>query len=394
MPEFDESSVGLGVAATRDSRFPKRYDFAAQVMKGNIVIRCATLLFAGLIAAQLSVTHLLAQDSTGVSGIDQSLFSESVSPGQSFYQYANEKWLESTKIPADKSNYGIFTILDDATRAQVRSLIESAAEQPSEHGSAAQKVGDLYRSVLNQQARNDAGIKPIQPLLDRIDAIDSKQDLVLALGELSRSGVYGPLGAYINNDAKKSDSYTVYVTQAGLTMPDRDYYLEDDERYITLRKQLKEYIADMLSYVGVEDPNSAAEAVFDIESRIAENHWTKTENRDPIKTYNKKSSAEMKALLGEFDWDAYVTESGLGEQSEFVVRQPSFFEALGKQLSETELEDWKNYLRMQLIDAYASSLSESIERRHFDFHSTAISGVTEQEPIWKRGVNVSSGILG
>jgi len=362
------------------------------------VTRSAALSIIFFCFASSLTDRIAAQQEAGsgakVSGIDQSLFSDSVSPGQSFYTYANQKWLETTKIPADKSNYGIFTLLDDLTRSQVRSLIEGAEENSSEKGSAAQKVGDLNESVLNLEVRNKAGVEPIRPLLGQIDSIKSKSDLAAVMGQLSRSGVYGPVAAYINNDAKESDRYAVYITQAGLTMPDRDYYLEDDQRYVKLREQLKNYIADMLTYVGVGDPTSAAEAIFEIETEIAKKQWTKVENRDPVKTYNKKSTAEMQTLLGNFDWNSYADQSGIGELSDFVVRQPSFFEALGDQFAKVDLEDWKNYLRMQLIDQYADSLSEEIERRSFDFHATAISGVSEQEPLWKRGVNVTGSILG
>ncbi len=361
------------------------------------VTRLIAITFA-LVCAVPTVCFVNAQDSEKsdgkLSGIDQSLLSESVTPGHNFYTYGNEKWLEQTQIPSDKSNYGIFTILDDNTRTQVRSLIEAAAETKSESGSAAQKVGDLYQSVLNLDARNTAGIEPIRPMLEQVDAVTSKQELVSLLGELAQSGIYGPIAAYINNDAKDSDNYAVYVTQSGLTMPDRDYYLEDDERYVKLREQVQTYIADMLTFAGVADPAAAAEAIVGIETQIAEKHWTKTENRDPIKTYNKQSADEIQASLGEFDWKTYADKAGIGGQSDFVVRQPSFFQALSEQFAEADLEDWKNYLRLRIIESYASGLSEEIERRQFDFHDTALSGVTEQEPMWKRGVNVTGGVLG
>jgi endothelin-converting enzyme/putative endopeptidase len=351
-------------------------------------------LLAGISALIGNVPAAFGQQGSKQSGIDKNLFSDSVSAGENFYEYANQQWLQTTKIPADKSDYGIFTMLDDTTREQVRTLIEAAAAEPSTPGSAAQKVGDLYRSVLNIEARNAAGIEPLRPLLEQIDKIDSRSALATALGALSRAGIYGPLAAYINNDAKDSDRYAVYLTQAGLTMPDRDYYLEADDRYVALREQLKTYIAEMLGFVGVADPTSAAESVFEIEKQIATHHWTNTENRDPIKTYNKKSDEELTELLGEFDWQAYAAAAGVDKIDEFIVRQPSFFAALGEQLAATEIEAWKNYLRMQVIDSYASSLSEQIERRSFDFHSTAISGVTEQEPLWKRAVNVTGSVLG
>lgn len=360
--------------------------------------RFAIFSFVLLTALGTSPGLSSAQDSAAaeskVAGIDKSLFSDSVSAGQDFYTYANEKWLETTKIPADKSNYGIFTILDDTTRSQVRSLIESASASKSEQGSAAQKVGDLYQSVLNVDARNKAGIAPIQTLLKKIDAVETIQDLASVAGELSRSGIYGPVAAYVNNDAKDSDNYAVYVTQAGLTMPDRDYYLEDDDRYVELREKVKAYIADMLTFAGVDDPTSAAEVIFNIETAIAEAHWTKVENRDPVKTYNKTSSDEMETLFGDFDWKLFAEQSGISDLTHFVVRQPSFFQTLGEQFGQAGVEDWKNYLRLRTMEGYASSLSEEIEKRAFDFHSTAIQGVTEQEPMWKRGVNVTGSVLG
>jgi len=360
----------------------------------NRFIAISICFLGSIICTCLLVADDSATGESRRSGIDQDLLSESVGPGENFYRYANQKWLEATEIPADKSNYGIFTVLDDRTREQVRSLIEQAAQQDNPDGSAAQKVGDLYQSVLNTEARNRAGIKPIKSLLEKIDKIETKAEFAAVLGELTRAGVYGPFGAYVNNDAKDSDQYAVYLTQSGLTMPDRDYYLEDDDRYVKLREQVRAYIADMLSFAGVPDPQSAAESVFAIEKQIAEDHWSKTENRDPIKTYNKKTADDMRALLGPLDWQAFAQQSGVDKVREFVVRQPSYFEGLAKQFAAADLQAWKNYLKLRVIDRHASSLSEPIERRHFDFHATAISGISEQEPLWKRGVNVTSSALG
>jgi putative endopeptidase len=358
----------------------------------RIAVSISRTFSALLITCLLSITAL-AQDAK-VSGIDRSLFSNEVTAGQNFYIYANQQWLETTEIPADKSNYGIFTMLDDMTREQVRTLIEGAAESNADQGSAAQKVGDLYKSVLNVNVRNKQGIEPIRLMLQMIARIQSKRDFAATLGSLSRSGVEGPFVAYVNVDARDSDNYAVYVTQAGLTMPDRDYYLEDEERYVTLREQAKQYIADMLKFAEVGDAQAAAEAVFKIETRIAEIHWTNTENRDPIKTYNKQSTDEIKTLVGQFKWPAYADTSGISGQKTFVVRQPSYLEAFGKMFDEIGIEDWQNYLHLRLIEGFASDLSEEIERRAFDFHDTAISGVSEQEPPWKRGVNVTGSVLG
>ncbi|MGB0597860.1 MAG: M13 family metallopeptidase [Rubripirellula sp.] len=329
-----------------------------------------------------------------VSGIDQDLIAKAIDPGENFYLYSNQRWLEDTEIPSDKSNYGIFTLLDDKTRAEVRELIEQAAKADAPEGTAKQKVGDLYQSVLNLNARNKAGTKPIAKLIAAIDNAETKSALARVMGTLSRNGVGGPFGEYINNDAKKSDQYAVYVTQSGLTLPDRDYYLEDEERYQKLRDELKEYIATMLGQIGSETPQEAAKTIFEIETEIAKNHWTKTENRDPVKTYNKLSSQEMADLVSGFPWAKYAKATGIDGQDNFVVRQPSYFTAVGQMYEKYDIEAWKQYFRFHLIDAYASSLSESLEKQHFAFHSTAISGITEQEPMWKRGVNVTGSVLG
>ena len=327
------------------------------------------------------------------SGIDQSLFSDTIDAGENFYLHANEVWLEETKIPGDKSNYGIFTLLDDRTRSQVRTLIELAADDAGEVGSASQKVGDLYQSVLNLRARNEAGIKPISKMLAMIDAAD-QDDLARVAGELSRRGVNPAFGMYVGVDAKKSDQYAIYVGQSGLTLPDRDYYLEDDDRYAKIRGELTTYIADMLTLLGTDDPESAARQVFEIEKTLALHQWSKTKNRDPIATYNKKSSDEMKQLMGAFDWEAYADGAGLPKDASIIIQQPSYFETIGKLSSEVDFEAVKHYLRFQTIDAFASSLSEALEKRHFDFHDTAVSGITEQEPLWKRGVNTTGSVLG
>ncbi|MCG8649434.1 MAG: M13 family metallopeptidase, partial [Pirellulales bacterium] len=340
------------------------------------------------------IVQRTAEAEKPVSGIDQSLFSDKVSPGDNFYLYANQKWLDTTEIPADKSNYGIFTLLNDETQKQVRKLIEQAAMSNSAAGSAAQKVGDLYGSVVDVRARNQAGMKPIESLLDLINQAESKQTLGAVMGTLRRHGVYAPVVPYVSVDARNSDRYTVYLTQGGLTLPDRDYYLSDELRYVELREQLKQYITDMLRELEVPQPAQAAEVVLAIESKIALAHWTKTENRDPQKTYNKHTPEELYKRLGGFPWQTFAEYSGFGGRQEYVVRQPSFFDALGELYDSHTLEDWQNYLRFHTLDSYASALSERLEERHFQFHGTAISGVTEQEELWKRGVNTTGSVLG
>ncbi|SMP65771.1 endothelin-converting enzyme Metallo peptidase. MEROPS family M13 [Neorhodopirellula lusitana] len=354
------------------------------------------LLLASVATAQgeQTLSHPNSATSEKVSGIDQSLFSDSVKPGENFYLYANQKWLDETPIPPDKADYGIFTVLDDTTREQVRKLIDQAAAENAPTGTPAQKVGDMYRSVLDVPARNKAGITPIEPLLAKVDSIESASDLASAMGWLAQRGIYGPMAAYVGVDAKKSDQYIVYLTQSGLTLPDRDYYLEDDERYATLRDELQTYMKDMLTAVNAADPASAAEQVFAIEKEIAQRQWTKTENRDPEKTYNLKTKAEVDELVANFPTQNTIDAAGLSDQDKLVVRQPSYFEALDEVLTQQPVAAWKQYLKFQIIDGYASSLTEDLERRHFEFHGKAVSGTDEQQPMWKRAVDATGSVLG
>ena len=328
-----------------------------------------------------------------VSGIDLSLISESVKPGDDFYNYANEKWLQNTEIPSDKSNYGIFTLLDDQTRKKVRTLIEAAAMAKTERGSAAQKVGDLYSSVLNVDGRNKAGLDPVKPFLEKVREIKSLKDAAAVMGEFRKSGMGSPLVPYVNVDARKSDAYAVYVTQSGLTLPDRDYYIEDEERYVKLRDELKTYITDILSETGHDSPGDAAAKIIELETKIAEIQWSKTENRDPVATYNKFTARELDEMTGAFPWHVFAENAGLGMRHDFVVRQPTYVKSLAKLFSETDVDTWKDYLLFHVVDDYATSLTEALEKRHFEFHDTAVTGIAEQEPMWKRGVNVTGGAV-
>jgi endothelin-converting enzyme/putative endopeptidase len=352
------------------------------------------LLFGLLVYTPLACSAQSAASTEKVSGIDKSLFSESVDAGDNFYLHANEQWLSTTEIPGDKSNYGIFTMLNDQTQQQVRTLIEAAAESHAGKGSAAQKVGDLYNSVLNVKARNEAGIEPIGDLLKLVAGIESKRDVATVMGKLSCYQVGMPLVPYVSIDAKNSDAYAVYLTQSGLTMPDRDYYLSDEERYVKMRDELGSYVQKMLRIAEQSDPQRGAESVAEIEAAIAAAHWTKTENRDPDKTYNKRKATKVDDMLGTFAWPAFAEAGDLGELTEFVVRQPSYTRQLGKIFDDVSVQQWQDYLAFKVIDSYANYLSEPIERAHFDFHSTVITGVAEQEPLWKRGVNLTGSVVG
>ncbi len=329
------------------------------------------------------------------SGIEKQHISKTLTPGTDFYEFVNEGWLKSTEIPADRSNFGSFSVLEDVTKDSIRKLIEAAADDKSATpGSDAQKVGDFYRSLTNVELRDSLGIRPIKDVLNKINAARSGEELALVAADLRRKGVVGFFANYISPDARKSDQYTVYLTQSGITLPDRDFYLSPEDRYVAVRGELKKYIRDMLGFIGHADAETAAGKILDLETKIAELQWTRVDNRDPVKTYNKISKTELAKQVSNFSMDKYLDACGLGKQEDFVVRQPSFFEGVNGLVKEVSLDQWKDYFSYRVIDAYGVDLTQAIEKRHFDFHETVLSGVQEQKPIWKRGVEACDRVLG
>ncbi|MEZ6133606.1 MAG: M13-type metalloendopeptidase [Pirellulaceae bacterium] len=340
-------------------------------------------------------TNVDAKSASGkLSGIELEYRSKTLSPGDNFYEFVNEGWLKNTDIPADQSNYGSFSKLDDGAKEAIRVLIEEAGARSAPEGSDAQKVGDFFKSYTNVELRNKLGTKPIEPLLADVRAANDGESMAKLVAKLLRLGIAGPMAMYISPDAKKSDQYTVYATQAGTTLPDRDYYLKDDAQYAQARAALQEYISDMLVRFGHDNAADAAKRIMELETKLAALQWTRVENRDPEATYNKVSRTQFSSMLSEFDLDVYIDACGLPEQEEFIVRQPTYLEKLNELIPEISLQTWQDYYTFRVIDAFAVDLSEELEKRHFDFHQTTLSGIEEQMPMWRRGVEASNGILG
>ncbi len=329
-----------------------------------------------------------------LSGIEMQYKSQTISAGQDFYQCVNEGWLNETQIPGDQSNWGSFSVLDDDAKKAIRTLIEEASAKEAPAGTESQKVGDFFKSLTNIELRNKLGIEPIQPLLAEVDSINNKKQLAKVAAQLLRIGIAGPFAGYISPDAKQSDQYTVYITQSGLTLPDRDYYLEDNPLFKKARADFEVYISDMLTIVGHANAQPAAKQILKLETAIARAQWDRVRNRDPEATYNKVTREELLASLSAFDMPTFLDVAGLGAQQEFVVRQPDYLKAVDAMLGIAPLQMWKDFYKFQVIDAFATDLTEATELRHFQFHQTALSGVEEQKPLWRRGVEASNQILG
>ena len=345
-------------------------------------------LLAGSLLTLLAFQPVAAQELH--SGIDPDGFDKNVRAQDDLFRHVNGRWLLRTEIPADKSNYGSFTALIDGAQAHIRTIIEEAAENPE--GDNAKKVGDFYRSFMNEERIESLGYSPLKKRLKRIEDYENKKQIVRAFGALQKLGVDVPIGFFIDQDDKDSTRYLAAVIQSGTTLPDRDYYLKDDDRYATSRDALKKYIVSLFDQTGRTDGKAAADAILKLQTQLAKAQWARTELRNAEKRYNKfQRDALSEVTSRKFPWDGFFKAVGADQLTELNVMTPSFFTELEKIVDETPIEVWKQYLHFQVVDAAAPYLSKGFADAHFELHSKTLGGIPEQQPRWKRAVDTASG---
>jgi len=329
------------------------------------------------------------------SGIVKANFDNGVRAQDNFYRHVNGGWLERNEIPADKTAIGSFYDLRDQSDNDVKALIESlAATEDLAKGSDEQKVADLFRSFMDVETLDAAGVKPLQPLLDAIAKISNKDEFAAFLGESGHLGFAQPLNAYIGIDSKDSSRYAVHIWQGGLGLPDQDYYFNDGERFVGLREAYVEHIEKMFGLAGLEDGKTAAVKIMELETKLAEHHWTRVESRDREKTYNKFETAKLNELTDKFAWDTFLKAQRIDGQKDIIINQPTFVQGFGEVFEQLPIEDWKAYLSFHTLRSFAGFLSTDIDAENFDFFSRKLFGRMEQRPRWKRGVQVVNSNLG
>ncbi|MAD73680.1 MAG: peptidase M13 [Rheinheimera sp.] len=370
-------------------------------MKKIRIIAAGVALALGLTACSDSTSTqnnepvAAQQQAPRVSGVDSQYFDPAVKFSEDFFLAVNGKWLAETAIPADKASYGSFHILNDNSQQAVKAIIdEVSARTDLKAGSDEQKLGHFYNSFMDEATIEKLGLSPLQPQLDAISSLENKEQLPGLFARLQRDGVAIPFGWFINNDAKNSTEYAVYLSQGGLGLPDRDYYFNDDEKSLKLIADYKAYLTDMFSMAGNDDAPAAAERVFALEKALAEHHWTRLDNRNADKTYNKMATSELNNSMGSFDWAAFANDVKLAEVNDIIVRQPSYFEGFAKVFAATDLQSWQDYLSLKTIHGYADKLSSNFADRRFAFYGTTLSGTEQQQPRWKRGVDAADQVLG
>jgi len=345
-------------------------------------------------AEKETVKKEVVAESSVSSGIELANMNTKVRPQDDFYQYVNGNWLANTEIPADKSSYGSFTALADKSRRDVKAIIEDTASLENvEQGSDAQKVGDLYRAFMNTEKLDELGFDPIKPMLANVDKLKTHDDVVAYFSASQKFNADSPFGFYVNNDSKDPTSYITYMGQSGLGLPTKEHYSKADEKSVKLRADYVVHVERMLKLAGMTTAKEDAEKIMALETALADIQWTRKENRDRNKTYNKFEIAKLSELAPEINWPLYFSTAGIGEK-EIIVSQPSYLKNLSSLLKATSIDDWKRYLKWNVINASAGILSNEFDRANFEFYSTTLRGTEEQEVRWKRGVSSVNGLLG
>lgn len=324
-------------------------------------------------------------------GIELADINPEIYPGNDFFRHVNGQWLNTFEIPEEFSNYGAFTVLFERAEKRVRKIIEDAAAAEAPAGSVEAKIGAYYASYLDIDAINTKGLEPAKAGLDKIAAATSHDDIARLFGTVDLPAE-APFGAYVNVDSKNPDQYITYLYQAGLGMPDRDYYLE--ESFAEKRDSYSEFLTKFISLAGKENAEKRAAAVLKLEDALAKVHWSRAKQRNRDLTYNLYTSDELKAYAPEFPWSLMLAESGLGAENKFVVQENDAIQASAKIFAQTSVNVWKDYLTVHYLSANASVLPIDFDQINFEFYSTALRGVEKQRERWKRGVGAVNGTLG
>lgn len=309
----------------------------------------------------------------------------SVNPADDFDNYANGGWKKRFPIPDEKSRFGSFDLLMDTGEIQVKNLISEIATQRHEAGSVAQKIADFYNTGMDTAKIESEGISPIQAIFDQINAIQNKADVMNVLAEPHTLSIFPMFTILSEVDQKNSEMMIAYVMQGGLGMPDRDYYMKDDDRSKEIQAAYLLFLQKMFVLTGTDNAISKSDAsiIYNLEKRLAAASMTKLELRDPQNIYHKMNMDGIRKIAPEMDWSAYFQNIGLQNPGDFIVGQPDFMKEIGKMFGEVSVNDWKIYLRWNVMNSTATYLPTAFVDENFEFFGKTLSGQMAQRPRWK-----------
>ena len=356
-----------------------------------------------LVASGSSETSMVNTSTSGnEKAFDPKSMNLSVKPGDDFYEYVDGSWIKSHPVPADKSRYGEFEIVEDRTYDRVKRIVESAANNTSApEGSHEQKIGEFYRMGMDNATLEKQRLDPIKEELKLIDSISNASDIQAVSTQMMDYGMDPFFSIYAAPDKKNSKVMIATLTQGGLSLPDRnyqdrDFYLRQDNESIKTREQYVAHVSRMFVFLGEsqETAENNARTVMRIETRFANASFTNVDNNDEIKTYNKMSLEELQTFAPSMNWSRLFSVLGCPDVAEVNVRNPSFFKELSNALQDESVADWKTFLRWKLILATSPYLSSDIEEEHFDFYGRKLNGQQEMKPRWKRVIDAENNAIG
>jgi len=356
-----------------------------------------TVLKATLIATAIfAVACNKNEDKKGV-GIEISNIDSTAKPTDNFYQFVNGKWVTNNPIPESESRWGSFNELYEKNMAKLKAILEeAAADKNAAQGSNTQKIGTFYSLAMDSVKLNADGASPLKSEFELIENIKTADDVVKAVAHFHTIGVGPMFSGYIGQDAKISTEYITQFFQGGIGMPDKDYYLKTDERFLGIQKAYVEHIAKMFELLGdkKEVAEKNAKLIYQIETNLAKGSMGRVEMRDPEKTYHKKTVKELVELTPNFNWNTYLSAIGINNIENVIIGQPDFFMALNAEIKRVSINDWKTYLRWHLIDGASSKLSDDFVNEHFNFYGKTLLGTPALKLRWKRSLEATDKSLG
>ncbi len=353
--------------------------------------------FALLLAGASTVALAASSPAVPPWGVDLSYIDKTVAPGNDFFAYGNGRWLKTAQIPGDRTYSGVNLELDLQNEARLKAIVADLEKKKDPTPEEA-KLRDLYDAFTDRKGIEENGLKPAKADLATIAAIKTPEDAARAMGA-PRLGLDGPFGVFIGVDDKHPNHYSVNLSQSGLGLPDRDYYLRDDKELVATREAYKKYLAQMLTLAGESDVAAKAEAIFKLENTLAAGSWPAADRRDADKIYNSMTIAQLKELAPQFPWDAYFAAAGISENAPdggrmVIVAEKSAFPKLAAAFAETPVSVWRDYLTVRYLHAFAAYLPKAFDDADFAFYGTVLSGKEKQLDRPTRGVHLLDNAIG
>ena len=354
------------------------------------IVICA--VSALLLNACKNKDKVYAENDVLIKNIDKS-----VKPGDDFFMYANGAWLKKNPIPGAYSSWGIGNVMQEDLRNKLRKINEDALKANAAKGSNTQKIGDFYFSGLDTNNIEKLGLTPLKNELSLVDKISDVKSLVKEFAHLETIGVQTPLGIYAGQDDRNSEKIIMLLFQSGIGLPNRDYYFSTDEHSVAIRNDYQQkHLPALFKLIGLDDAaaKAATEKTYALEKFLADSSRKLEDLRDPYHNYNKMPIASLSKLAPAINWEATFEQADYKKVDTVVVGQPEYYRAVNKALTIYGIEDWKNYLRKNLINEFSPYLSKAFENENFRFYGTIISGRKEQLPRWKRVLDTEGSLMG